>query len=334
MSKKNVLTGACGFVGSHILEYFKNNSIEEHEIIVSCKDASKLPDGIECNMINGNLKDEALQEKITKEADILLHVASWAEMNGTLKNSQKEYYEPTISLIKKALKNGVRRFVFLSAITSNPIERETLHTKMELSNIWAHYHTIMNIENYLKNIASIKMEIVILRVGLFTGKNYSLGILPILLPRLKTHLVPWIQKGETTLPLIDGEDIAQAFHLSAYKPMQSVFTTIDIVGKEIPTVKEVFYYLHEKYKYPLPHYNVKFEWAYFVARFMRTIYKLSSYDPLIVPAIVLLLEETHVSNDRAKNLLDFNPVVDWRKSIDIQIEQMQIVQKDKMRMNK
>jgi hypothetical protein len=35
------------------------------------------------------------------------------------------------------------------------------------------------------------MKVVIVHAGIFTGQNYGLGLLPILLPRLKTHLVPF-----------------------------------------------------------------------------------------------------------------------------------------------
>jgi len=48
----------------------------------------------------------------------------------------------------------------------------------------------------------------------------------------------------------------------------------------------------------------------------------------------LQLEETHADNDKAKKLLGYAPVVNWRESIDIQIAEMKIRQRDNMRMNK
>jgi nucleoside-diphosphate-sugar epimerase len=334
MSKKIVVTGATGFVGSHIVEYFIHNQSENFEFIPSCRDKAKLPSAYQNIAIQGDMKDQDTVTQITTNADVICHVASWAEMNGTLEASQYNYLKPTIALIDSALKNGVERFIFLSAINSNPIEQNKLHTKLPLSEVWPHYDTIMQIEKYLKDVASKRMEVVILRVGFFTGKNYSLGVLPILLPRLKTHLVPWINHGSTSLPLINGVDIAQAFYLAATKSLNEKFYTIDIVGKEIPTVEEVLNYLYVKHDYPLPWYSVSFGFAYLVARFMRAFYKCTPFDPLLVPAIVLLLEETDANNDHAKEILGYRPVVDWRDSIDMQIEEMEVKQTTNMRMNK
>ncbi len=334
MSKNIVVTGATGFVGSHIVEYFMEHEEKDITLIPSCRERKKLPKQVQDRAIEGDIKDKNTVENIVKSADVICHAASWAEMNGSVENSQKNYLNPTIYLINEAIKNGVKRFVFLSAINSNPIEQNRLHTSMPLSKIWAHYDTIMKIENYLKESASKSMQVVILRIGLFTGKHYSLGILPILLPRLKTHLVPWIENGMTTLPLINGNDIAQAFQRASVKPLQEPFYVINIVGKEIPTVKEVFHYLHIKYRYPLPWYSVSFSMAYVVARLMRCVYKLMPFDPLIVPAIVLLLEETHADNEKAKEILGYDPMIDWRESIDIQIREMSVRQTKNMRMNR
>ncbi len=329
MSRKIVITGATGFAGSHALESFQ----EQEGVVASCKDSSKLPLFYQKSAIVGDLHNRELVDMLTKSAEVICHTASWAEMNGKLEESKREFLNPTLHLIKRAIANGVKRFIFLSAITSKPIEEERLHTKLPLEKIWAHYDSIMKIEEYLR-LVSTQIEVVILRVGYFTGKNYALGLLPILLPRLKTHLVPYIESGKMTLPLIDGADIGLAFKLASTASLDESFNVIDIVGKEIPTVKEVFTYLHEKHHYPLPHFSVSFGFAYLFARAMRALHRLLHSDPLIVPAIVLLLEETHANNERAKELLGYESQVDWQESIDVQIAEMKIKQTSNMRMNR
>ena len=334
MTKKILITGATGFCGSHVLESLKKEYSNKYNIIATCRDTNKLPIKYRDTAIEGNLLDTLYLDTITKEADVICHTASWAELNGNSEDSDREFLKPTLKLINKALENSVKRFVFLSAITSNPIKKEQIHSSLELTKIWTHYANIIKIEEYLKSIGNYDMEIVILRVGLFTGKNYALGILPILLPRLKTHLVPWIDGGLTSLPLIDGEDIGLAFSLASTKKLENNYYEIDIVGKEIPSVKEVFEYLHQKHDYPLPHFSVSFSLAYLFARFMRFIYKIIPQDPLIVPAIILLLEETHSNNNYAREVLRYKPKVHWKDSIDTQITQMQKEQKPNMKMNK
>ena len=332
--KNIIITGANGFTGSHILEEFRANPNDENITIAACRDRAKLPNWYEGEMLIGDLSNHTYIENLTKKADVICHTAAWTEMNGTVENSEKYFYNPTINLINTALKNKVERFVFLSAITSNPIEQNKIHSNRKLENIWPHYESIIKIETHLKKISGKGMEIFVLRVGYFTGKNYALGLLPILLPRLKTHLVPWIKNGKSTLPLIDGKDIGQAFRLSSITQLKVGFNCIDIVGKDIPTVKEVFNYLHNKYKYPLPHFSVSYGFAYGFARFMRFIHKIIPGDPLIVPAVVLLLEETNATNKKAERILNYMPKVHWKESIDIQISEMNIKQNSKMKMNK
>ena len=332
--KSIVVTGANGFTGSHVLESFVGNPLGDYEIMAACRNESKLPRWFEGKTIIGDLLDNAYLEKLTAKSDIICHTAAFAEMNGTVSNSNKYFFEPTKQLIETSLKNGVKRFIFLSSTTSNPIRNHKLHSKRELKKIWPHYYNVIRIENLLKSIEAKGMEIIILRVGFFTGKNYSLGILPILLPRLKTHLVPWVNRGNTSLPLTNGKDIGEAFRLSSTVELRKSFNVMDIVGKEVPSVKEVFAYLNEIHNYPLPHFNVSFRFAYAFARFMQIIHKLVPGDPLIVPAIVLLLEETSPNNKKAIETLGYDPQVHWKDSIDIQIKEMAKKQKTNMKMNK
>ena len=227
-----------------------------------------------------------------------------------MENSIKNFLEPTLNLIDKAISNGVKRFIFLSAITSKPIEKNNLHTSLRLEDIWSHYSSIMKIEKHLEKVSTKGMEVIVLRLGYFTGKNYSLGLLPILLPRLKTHFVPYIKNGDTSLPLIDGTDIGLAVKLACETSLKDRYCVLDVVGKEVPTVKEVFGYLHKKHNYPLPHFSVSFSVAYVFARFVRGLHKILPYEPLIVPSIVLLLEETYANNKKAKEVLAYSPKVD------------------------
>jgi len=53
-----------------------------------------------------------------------------------------------------------------------------------------------------------------------------------------------------------------------------------------------------------------------------------------VPAIVLLLEETKATKEKAKKILGFNPKIYWKESIVLQVEEMIEKQTRKMKINK
>lgn len=116
--------------------------------------------------------------------------------------------------------------------------------------------------------------------------------------------------------------------------MKTNFEGINIVGPEIPRVKEVLEFLHEEYHYPKPHFSVPFFIAYPFAWLMEQMAKIFRFDPLVTRSIVLLLEETSANNVKALKLLGYKPKIHWKGSIRNQISEMKIRQKKPMKMYK
>jgi nucleoside-diphosphate-sugar epimerase len=181
---------------------------------------------------------------------------------------------------------------------------------------------VLRIEDRMRSLAERGASMVALRLGLFVGGRYGLGMLPILLPRLATHLAPWVGKGRTALPLIAGQDAGRAMALAAISEGLAGYSTIDVVGREIPTAREVLGFLHQAYGYPLPHFAVSFPMAYAFGRLMEAVSRITPWDPFISRSIVLLLEETAASNDQARRLLGYEPEVHWKDAVRAQLSEM------------
>jgi nucleoside-diphosphate-sugar epimerase len=158
-------------------------------------------------------------------------------------------------------------------------------------------------------------------------------MLPLLLPRLKTHLVPWVAGGHTSAPLIDGRDIGSAIRLSVLAEIGG-FESFNVVGPEVPTVREVLSFVHEEYGYPKPHFGVPFSIAYPFARAMELLDPFAPWEPLVTRSIVHLLEETSVDNSRASNMLGYNPKHHWKDAVRATIDEMNVRQLRPMRMTK
>ncbi|HYQ70697.1 MAG TPA: hypothetical protein VET88_02085, partial [Gammaproteobacteria bacterium] len=167
---------------------------------------------------------------------------------------------------------------------------------------------------------------------LFAGRRYSLGLLPILLPRLRTHLVPWVAGGRTGMPIIDGRDIGQAFRCAVQADGLSGYTGCNVVGPDIPTVREVMDFLHTEYGYPLPHFSVPFPMAFAFAWLMEVLDHLVPWEPLVTRSIVHLLRDGSADNARAGKLLGYRPQHDWHTAIRDQLEEMSQRQAQPMRM--
>jgi len=174
----------------------------------------------------------------------------------------------------------------------------------------------------MQALAERGASMVALRLGHFVAERYGLGMLPILLPRLRSHLMPWVAKGRTTLPLIAGRDVGRAMALAAVRKGLDGYTAVDAVGKERPTAREVFRFLHEACGYPLPHFGVSFPVAYGFARLMETVSRVTPWDPFITCSVVLLLEEIAADSDDARRLLGYEPQVHWKDAIRAQLAGM------------
>ncbi len=181
----------------------------------------------------------------------------------------------------------------------------------------------MAIEERLRESSGAGFRVVNLRLGLFAGRRYGLGLLPILVPRLKTHLVPWVAGGRTGMPILDGRDIGEAFALAATAEGLEAFEGINIVGPEVPSVREVLTWLQQEYGLPTPHFGVSFGLAYRFAGLMEWLDPMLPWEPLVTRSIVHLLEETGADNAKARALLGYAPRYGWREAIRLQMQEMQ-----------
>ena len=331
MSKRILVTGATGFTGSHILEsLMQDGSVTP---IAACRNPNSLLPGFKGESRPGDLRDPDYVESVVKDIDVICHAAAWTSLWNHHQQSRENYLEPTLHLIEAAKKCGVKQFVFPSTTSAaapgqsfDPLSRGIPRT------FWPHLCNVIAIEDELRKAAGPGFSTVILRLGLFTGKRYGLGILPILLPRLKTHLVPWVAGGRTHLPLVDGSDIGHAFLLAIKAKALQDHECFNIVGIEQPTVREVIEFIHLEYNYPTPHFSVPFSIAYPFAWLMEKLDPVVPWEHLVTRSIIHLQEETHANNDKARTLLGYQSAIHWKESVRSQIEELHQLQREAMPM--
>ena len=330
-----LVTGANGFVGSHILE-----AMMQHEgitPIAACRDRRKLIPEFTGEVREGDLRDSNYLENLLEGVDVVCHAAAWTSVWKHTSNSERLFFQPSKSFIDQVLQSDVSRFILLSTTSvaapyasADPMSKaDECHLKL-----WPHMQNVARLENYMRSRADQGCTMVSLRVGLFAGRRYGIGLLPLLVPRLKTHLVPWVKGGKTSLPIIAGDDIGEAFALAAIAPDLNGYQGFNVVGPTIPTAREVITFLNQEYKLPKPHFGVPFFIAYIFARTMELIDPVVPWEPLVTRSIIHLLEETGATNERASTMLGYEPKVHWKDAIRMQMEEMAVRQKKPMKMYK
>lgn len=325
-----LVTGATGFVGSHALDALAART--DVRVIAACRDPQRLAPGLAGEVRAGDLCDPAYLARLLDGVDVVCHAAAWTSLWGHADESRRLYLEPTVRLLDAVTASGVRRFVNVSTTSAAaPRRSDDARAPGVPRAFWPHLNNVIAIENALRERAGTR-TMVNLRLGIFAGRRYALSVLPILLPRLKTHLVPWVAGGGTGLPIVDGRDIGQAFALAATVPGLSGYEAFNIVGPTIPTVREIIEFLHHEYGYPNPHFSVPFPLAYAFAWLMETLDPLVPWEPLVTRSIVHLLEETGATNAEAEQQLGYRPQVPWQDAIRAQIEELHRRAEPAMRM--
>ena len=330
-----LVTGANGFVGSHILEAMMRR--EGITLIAACRDRRKLLPGFTGEVREGDLRDNNYLESLLKGVDVVCHAAAWTSAWSYAADDERLFLKPSKSFIDQVLCSDVKRFILLSSTSvaapdnsADPMSQADEH-RLKL---WPHMRNEARLENYMRSRADRGCTMITLRIGLFAGRRYGLGLLPLLAPRLKTHLVPWVKGGKTGMPITAGDDIGEAFTLAAIAPNLSGYQGFNIVGPTTPTVREVITFLNQEYKLPKPHFGVPFFIAYIFARTMELIDPIVPWEPLVTRSIVHLLEETGATNDRASSMLGYEPKIHWKDAISMQMEEMAVRQKTAMKMYK
>lgn len=331
--KTILVTGANGFVGSHIIAALGN--YPHLRVIAACRDRSKLLPTFRGDVREGDLRDADYVHRLLDGVDVICHAAAWTSAWGNKKNSERLYLQPTIAFINAVVDKKIKRFINLSTISAAaPDSSSDPDSEGICRALWPHLANVVAIENHMRSCANADTTMVNLRCGLFTGQRYSLGLIPLLLPRLKTHLVPWVAAGSTSMPLVDGRDIAQAFVLASIAEGPTGYESFNIVGQEMPTARQVITFFRDEFGYPAPHFSVPFPVAYVFAWLMEKIDPLVPWEPLVTRSIIHLLEETSVTNEKASRMLGYHPQIDWKDSVRLQITELEARSGPPMKMTK
>jgi nucleoside-diphosphate-sugar epimerase len=327
-----LVTGATGFVGGHALEALaRRHGIET---VAACRDPKRLPAGFAGEVRVADLRDRAGHDRLLDGIDVVCHAMAWTSLFGHGARSRDLYLQPTLDFLDACVAKGVRRFVNISTTSAAAPERSADAMSPGIPRpFWPHLCSVVTIEDALRARAGGATTLVNLRLGIFAGRHYGLGLLPILVPRLKTHLVPWVSGGRTSLPITAGEDIGEALALAATADGLTGYEAFNIAGPEVPSTRQVIDFLHTEFGLPRPHFSVPFPLAYAFAWLMERLDPFVPWPPLVTRSIVHLLEETRVDNQRAAERLGYRPRVAWRDAIRAQMAEMAWREKRPMAMH-
>lgn len=310
-----LVTGATGFVGSNILKALAARP--EVTPIAACRDRARLSTGSDVELRIGDLMDPGYRRDVVKGIDVVCNAASWASMWNHERLEHDRFYEPCRDLIEQAIRSGVARFIQTStvAVAEAPQGGSLVDdfAATRYTGFWPHLDRLIDIDHYMQTNRRRGTQMTVLRLGHFIGARNRLGMLPALVPRLKTYLVPWLAGGRKRMALVTDSDLGDAFARAAVATGLDEYESFNICGSEFPTLREVIQFISQETGCPTPLYSVPYPAGYAFGWLMEALHPLlPGSSPFLTRSIVHLCENWVCANDYANRKLGYTPRKDWR----------------------
>jgi UDP-glucose 4-epimerase len=232
MSKKFLITGCNGFIGSHIVEYL-NKEIEngkDYELVGLDNQDEVFPynKGV-LKDIRGDVRDAELVEKLVQEADYIIHMA------GLLGTAETIDYIPEVASVN---------IVGTLTVLSNAVKYKKRATYITIGNDWLNPYTVT--KTCSKDLALILNQyragnIVIVRgLNAYGDRQHAYPVRKIFptfcLEAVKGDKIEIWGDGEQVIDLVHVDDLARGLVLAALAPESpELHKTVIDLGTSIKT---------------------------------------------------------------------------------------------------
>ena len=267
---KHVVTGGCGFIGSHLVDHLVNLG---HEVVV-IDDLSTSEDRIinpGATLVKGSVTDLQLVTSVIKEADCVFHTAAWARVPRSVDDpvgTHKVNVNGTLNVLQAARENGVGRVVYSSSSSVYGGQKTHLMREDMAPNPMSPYalHKLIG-EQYASLFARLfGMRIVSLRYFNVYGPDqtaggaYALVIPHFLKMRAEGRPLTVYGDGNQTRSYTHVSDVVRANVLASYVDLPGGENTVLNIGSaEETSVNEIAAMVGGEVEHIIPNPRGKFE---------------------------------------------------------------------------
>lgn len=311
---KILITGATGFLGSHIISRFFRNSLDlPQETILRILYRHKNPwkENSDVEALEGDILDPQIVERAVNGTDAVLHLAGLVERNPkTASRLFDTHILGTRNVCEAAVKNGkVRVIIASSSGTVAASHRPIIHNEnspysVEIAGHWPYYLSKIYQEKLaLSYYEKQGLPVVVLNPSLLLGPGdqglSSTNDIRIFLNRQITS----IPSGG--LSLVDVRDVAECFigAITRGRPGQKY-----LIGGHNMTVREFFLLIQSVSGVRAPLFSLPETWGRLGAHVLRQSMQLIGKSfPLDDRTIEMAYRFWYLDNSLARQELGFSP---------------------------
>ncbi len=328
---KVLITGANGFIGSHIVKYFCEQNIEP-VCLVREKGNLKYIKSLPIAIKYGDITDYESLINAFQNIDFVIHTAAFVKDWGSYSEFYKTNVLGTLNVLKACKENQIKNIILMS---SNSVygEENCKLTKDENSPISSHYKYFMhrlfpcklNYYRDTKALSKIKaidyakknhLNLVLLEpVWVYGEKEFHTGFYEYLkTAKSKTPFVPGSKKN--FFHVIYAGDVARAFFLAYEKKLQGIHSFI-IANQKAELMEKIYKTFCKEAGFKKPKNIPKF-FIYpmaFIVELFYAIFKIKTPPLLTRGRVNMFYDNIEFSPKKAKEVLGFENEYSLEKGI-------------------
>jgi len=318
---KAIVTGGTGFIGGKLVEALVKNDYDVRCLVRKTSNVSRL-DKLGVELFYGDLGDIEALRNITEGGEIVFHLAALVTDWGDPDNFYKYNVLATKTLLESSIRNGIKRFVYMSSSTVVwKSDFWNIHKLVDIDETYP--YTPTHTDNY--NASKTEAEKLVFKFYKDTGLETTV-VRPsnvwgagdtVILPR-----VAMAAKKGILYPMGSGERFVTPCHVDN-------LVNALIVLAENKNAPGNIYFINDGVKIPYmgfltkqldacgiewtPGFSIPYKLAYTVAAILEMIFKLrkSKKPPVLTKmAVAALSGSRSYSIEKARRELGYEPSVD------------------------
>ena len=306
-----LITGGTGFIGSHLVDALISKGEDVRLLVRKTTNVEEFENS-NIDIFHGDITDKNTLKKITKDVDIIYHLAGKVGEWGAL---DSEFIEININgtknILNASLENNVNHFIFCSTpgvlgLTGYPEAKEDLpynprgiyeKTKCEAEKLVMRFHEEMG------------LPMTIVRPDFVYGPGDMRRLK--LYKAIKNNFFFMIGDGGSFLHPTFISDIIYGFEL-VRNNRKAIGEIYNIAGSKPITVREYFETIAHVLEVNISKFNIPKVFAVNAAYILENISKITKKEPIISQSKIDFLTINHGSDiSKIRTQLGYNPKVEF-----------------------